>query len=297
MLLDALTTLRQATSQDDEIILVDNGSSDDSVAAVKARFPDVQVIENRCNNGYARACNQGLRQARGEFILFLNDDAFLPADALACFAEDFTLYPQAALIGGQLVGKDGRPQRSAGAAPSFLSEIGLRRPRHPDVSSLAAPIEVETLVGACMALRRAALDTAGPLDEDFFFYFEETEWCVRLARCGWKVMIDPRIRILHLKGASTRSLRRDAQIEALRSRLIYYRKTMAPLPALLLTIWRGIRLTINTVANLMLLFLTLGLNQGLRRNSMNYLIQLTWLALGCPERWGLPDKCPRHKTV
>ncbi len=293
MLLDALAALMHAIGKDDEVILVDNGSSDDSVRQVRAAFPAVLVIANGCNNGFARACNQGLAKAGGEFVLFLNNDAFLPPGALEQFAEDFAAHPKAALIGGQLVGEDGSLQRSAGVAPGFLSEMGLVRRRHPDVSSAAEAVEVETLVGACMAFRRMVADTAGRLDEDFFFYFEETEWCVRLRRLGWKVMLDPRIRITHLKGASTRAVRRDAQIEIFRSRLLYYRKTMPFLLALPLSLWRVLRLIINAVTHFALVILTLGRAQALRNKLIIYSTQLAWLASGCPDSWGLPDKCPR----
>lgn len=297
MLLDALAALMHAIGKDDEVILVDNGSSDDSVKQVRAAFPVVLCIENGCNNGFARACNQGLEKVGGEFVLFLNNDAFLPPGALDHFVEDFAADPKAALIGGQLIGEDGRPQRSAGVVPGFLSEIGLLRRRHPDISNLAEPVEVETLVGACMALRRAVLADAGPLDEDFFFYFEETEWCVRLRRLGWKVILDPRIRITHLKGASTRAVRQDAQIEILRSRLLYYRKTMPITLALPLSIWRVLRLAVNAATHLVLVLLTLGQAQSLRSKLAIYSNQLAWLAVGCPENWGLPDKCPRRKAA
>lgn len=291
MLLNALASLLRAVGGDDEIILVDNGSTDTSVKQVSAAYPAVHVIENGCNNGFARACNQGLAAAQGEYVLFLNNDAFLPPDALDRFAEDFASFPQAALIGGQLVGEDGVPQRSAGVAPTFLSELGWVRRKQPDVSDSPQPVEVETLVGACMAFRRALANTAGLLDEDFFFYFEETEWCVRLRRQGWQVMVDPRVRVTHLKGASTRAVRRDAQVEMFRSRLLYYRKTMPPLHAMTLSIWRVLRLLVNTVSYLFVGVLTLGLVKRVRTKLMIYLTQLTWLLAGCPASWGLPDKC------
>ncbi len=297
MLRDALAAARQAVGGDDEIILVDNGSRDDSIALTRSHFPEVKIIENGCNNGYARACNQGLAQARGEYVVFLNNDVILPDDALERFAEDFAQYPRAALIGGQLVGQDGRPQRSAGMAPHFWSELGLVRLRHPDVSGLATPIEVETLVGACMALRRAAIADVGPLDEDFFFYYEETEWCVRLRRHGWQVLVDPRIRVRHLKGASTRAVRREAQVEVLRSRLLYYRKTLPWALALPLTVWRIVRVIINASSHLILVLLTLGQVRSLREKFAIYLTQLAWLAAGCPSSWGLPDKCPRPRAT
>lgn len=293
MLLDALAALMRAVGKNDEIILVDNGSSDDSLKQVREDFPVVLIIENGCNNGFARACNQGLAKASGEFILFLNNDAFLPPEALDRFVEDFSAYQKAALIGGLLVGEDGSLQRSAGVAPGLLSEMGLVRRKHPDVSSATEAVEVETLVGACMAFRRSAADAAGRLDEDFFFYFEETEWCVRLRRLGWKVMLDPRIRITHLKGASTRAVRRDAQIEIFRSRLLYYRKTMPFMLALLLSLWRVLRLIINAVMHFVLVALTFGQAQSLREKLIIYSMQLAWLVAGCPDTWGLPDKCPR----
>jgi N-acetylglucosaminyl-diphospho-decaprenol L-rhamnosyltransferase len=292
MLLNALAALMQAIGEADEIILVDNGSSDDSVEQARLAFPAVLTIENGCNNGFAKACNQGLARARGEFVLFLNNDAFLSPEALDRFVEDFADYPKAALIGGQLVGEDGTNQRSAGVAPTFLSEIGLIRLRYPKVANAEKPVVVETLVGACMAFRRSVADVAGRLDEDFFFYFEETEWCVRLRRKGWQVMVDPRIRIVHLKGASTRAIRRDAQIEIFRSRLLYYRKTMPAILALLLSVWRVLRLVINTTAHFAMVVLTMGQIRSLRNKLVIYSTQLAWLALGCPESWGLPDKCP-----
>jgi len=294
MLLNALAFLMQAVGSVDEIILVDNGSTDASVKQVRAAYPAVLVIENGCNNGFARACNQGLAAAQGEYVLFLNNDAFLPPDALDRFSEDFSSFPNAALIGGQLVGEDGVPQRSAGVAPTFLSELGLVRRKQPDVSNFPQPVEVETLVGACMAFRRELADTAGRLDEDFFFYFEETEWCVRLRRQGWHVLIDPRVRVTHLKGASTRAVRRDAQVEMFRSRLLYYWKTMPPILAIPLSVWRVLRLLMNTVSYLLMGVLTLGLLGKVRTKLMVYLTQLVWLLGGCPSRWGLPDKCTRQ---
>jgi N-acetylglucosaminyl-diphospho-decaprenol L-rhamnosyltransferase len=294
MLLNVLASLMRAVGGDDEVILVDNGSTDASLKQVRAAYPVVLVIENRCNNGFARACNQGLAAARGRYVLFLNNDAFLPPDALDRFTEDFAAFPTAALIGGQLVGEDGVPQRSAGVAPTFLSELGVMRRRQPDVSGALEPVEVETLVGACMAFRRTLAETVGRLDEDFFFYFEETEWCVRLRRQGWQVLIDPRVRITHLKGVSTRAIRRDAQVEMLRSRLLYYWKTMPPMLAISLSVWRVLRLFMNTVSYLLMGVLTLGLLKRVRTKLIVYLTQLTWLLIGCPASWGLPDKCPRQ---
>lgn len=295
MLLETLACVARAfDSARDEIILVDNASRDDSVRRVADRHPAVHVIGNICNNGFARACNQAIARARGECMLLLNNDARLAPDALNLLEQAFRRFPRAAVVAGQLIDAAGRPQRSAGRIPTALDELGLgflrRPPRPPAVDGLT---EVESVVGACMAVRRAAIEQAGPLDGDFFFYFEDTEWCHRLRRHGWQVLLEPAARVTHLKGASTRGGRRGAQIEMLRSRLIFYRKTMSAPVALLLAAYRVLRLAINTVAHVATVLLTFGLHAGQREKLAVYVTQLVWLARGCPWQAGLPDKCPR----
>jgi len=168
------------------------------------------------------------------------------------------------------------------------------RRRQPDVSGSPEPVEVETLVGACMAFHLTLAETAGQLDEDFFFYFEEIEWCVRLRRQGWQVLINFRVRATYIKGVSTRAIQRDAQVEMLRSRLLYYWKTMPPILAIPLSVWRVLRLSMNTVSYLLLGVLTLGLLRKVRTKLMVYLTQLTWLIISCRASWGLSDKCSRQ---
>ncbi len=292
LLLRALAHLQAALDPArDEVWLVDNGSRDDSVAQVRAAYPQVRIIENGCNNGFGRACNQAIEQARGEFVLLLNNDAHVQPDALDRFEQDFRALPQAGIVAGQLYGPDGAAQRSHGMLPTVRAELGLGRQPLPKLAQDRAS-EVETVVGACMAVRRAAIDQAGLLDPAFFFYFEETEWCVRLRRHGGQVWLDPRIRVTHLKGASTRTVRRGAQVEMLRSRLIFYRRVFTPPMAVLLSAWRIARLLVNFLLNAALLLLMAGLNRRLRNKVAVYGTQVLWLALGCPRSWGLPDKCP-----
>jgi GT2 family glycosyltransferase len=205
----------------------------------------------------------------------------------------FRAQPRAALLAGQLLDAEGRPQRSAGRIPTVLDELGLgflqRTARVPTVNGLT---EVESVVGACIAVRATAIRAAGSLDNDFFFYFEETEWCHRLRAHGWQVLVEPAARITHLKGASTRGLRRGAQIEMLRSRLLFYRKTMPRPVAMLLSAYRVLRLLLNAGVQLAALLLTLGLMRSVRGRFMVYATQIAWLLRGCPRQWGLPDKCP-----
>ncbi len=294
LLLQALAHLQAALDPArDEVWLVDNGSRDDSVARVRTAYPRVGIIENGCNNGFGRACNQAIEQARGEFVLLLNNDAHIQPDALNRFERDFRDWPQAGIVAGQLYGPDGAPQRSHGVLPTVRAELGFGRTPLPKLAADRVN-EVETVVGACMAVRRTAIDRVGMLDPAFFFYFEETEWCARLRRHGWQVCLDPRIHVTHLKGASTRRVRRGAQVEMLRSRLLFYRRVF-PLPAVaLLTAWRVGRLIVNFLFNAALLLLLAGVNARLRNKVAVYGTQVLWLALGCPRSWGLPDKCPER---
>ncbi len=295
MLLNTLSALTRAwDATRDELFLVDNASTDDSLERVEAAFPQTIIIRNRCNNGFARANNQAIARATGEFVLLLNSDAVMAADVLDRFEADFRRDPRIGVIAGQLQDAAGGLQRSCGSAPTALNELGLGFLKKKPVSiERDGLMETETVVGACMAVRAAAIQEAGSLDNDFFFYGEDIEWSYRLHRHGWKVVVDRTARVTHIKGGATRGKRRGAQIEFLRARLQYNRKTM-PRVASLLLVYRVIRLLFNSATNLLVVLLTLGLVRRFRDKLMVYLTQLAWLALGRPEHWGLPDKCPRQ---
>ena len=295
MLLNTLSALVRAwDGTRDEVFLVDNGSSDDSVDRAAATFPQTIIIRNRCNNGFARANNQAIARAAGEFILLLNSDAIVAADVLDRFEADFRREPRVGAITGQLQDAAGGLQRSCGSLPTALNELGLGfLKKKPILVERDGLIETETVVGACMAVRAAAIQEAGSLDNDFFFYGEDIEWSYRLRQHGWKVVVDPAARITHIKGGATRGKRRGAQVEMLRARLQFYRKTMSPPLAHFVTSFRVLRLFINSLVNLAATLLTLGLHAKTREKTFIYFLQLAWLALGRPEHWGLPDKCQR----
>lgn len=277
----------------DSVFVVDNGSTDDSLSRIRAAHPEVEIIENGCNMGYAAAVNRAVPRSRSDYVLVLNNDAVIPADLLGRFEYLFNTRPQAAVIGPLLVDRNGAVQRCFGVEPTPLGEAGLRRlerRRPPLPEAHVAP--VDWISGACMAVRRAAIDRDGSIDGGFFFYCEDLEWCVRLRRAGWQVLLDQQMRVLHEMGTSTRPVRRGAQIEMLRSRLRLYRKLFPPATAAVLRVWRMVRLAVNALAHLVFVACTLGLAPGVRRKFLVYGYQAAWVVAGMPARWGLPGKCP-----
>ena len=292
-LLRTLAALAGAIDPDrDEIFIADNGSGDDSLAFAREKFPAVEIIENGCNLGYAAAINQAVPRSQTPYLLFLNNDAFVEPGLFDRLATLFEENPKAAVIGPLLVSRDTVPQRCFGVAPTFAGEAGLRRSerrRPPLPHAVVAP--VDWISGACMAVRRAATEEAGSIDSDFFFYFEDVEFCIRLRRAGWLALLDQGSRVEHRMGTSAMDLRLGAQIEQFRSRLLFYRKTFAPGQAALLSVIRLIRLVLNTLSFLLLTGLTLCLVGSIRRKSQVYLFQVIWVLVGMPKSWGLPDKC------
>ncbi|MEA2625725.1 MAG: hypothetical protein QOD06_1770 [Candidatus Binatota bacterium] len=275
------------------MIVVDNHSSDRSVERARAEHPEVTIVENGCNRGFAAACNQGISRSTGELVLLLNDDASIAPGALDQLARAFSGEARAGAIGAQLRDGNGSPLASARAVPTFLDELGLAWGRQPpEPTSGGEVVEVESVPGACLAVRRAAIEDAGALDEDFFFYFEDIEWCRRLRRRGWKVLLHRGAAATHLQAVSSRAVPRVAQLELLRSRIIYYRKTFAPPLAAALELHRSLRLAVNALAQLAGLVLTLGRSERQRRKLGDYAFLLRWLAAGKPRDWGFPDKCP-----
>lgn len=279
----------------DEIILVDNGSCDDSLAMVRSTFPNVIVIANNCNNGFARACNQGLRRARGRYLLFLNNDTVVPGNIFDVMEHHFETRPTIGLLGVQLIDENGHKQRSHSPLPRFIDAFDFKWRRYcwppPDPRPL---IVVDTVVGACMAATSDAIDGAGALEEAFFFYYEEKEWSHRMRCRGWEVAVAQDLRVIHTSGASTRELRKGAELEMFRSRLIFNRRLFPPWQARTLNIYWIVRQIINCLANAVTTLLSFGLSARARNKLGVYAYVVAWQLLGRPRRWGLPDKCPER---
>lgn len=274
-------------SKRDTIVVVDNHSLDDSIEIAEKEFSYVKFIKNDYNMGYAYACNQGIQNSRSEYVLICNNDLILPTSILEMLEDDFKNYSEAGLIGGQLINNQAELSTSAGNATTLLTEIGFKKNKkmHPVVKIT----EVESIVGACMAARRSTIDNAGMLDPEFFFYYEESEWCYRIRQNRWKIYLDSEIKIMHTGGATTKTLYLPSKIEFHRSRIHYWKKIFPEHYKFLIT-WTTIKIILGIIFYTTLLVMSLGISQKIKNKLLEKCAISCWLLLGKPKNWGLPDK-------
>jgi GT2 family glycosyltransferase len=198
----------------EEMVVVDNGSTDGTVDVVRELFPEATVIE-QANLGLAAGWNAGMAAATGRYFLILNADAWMTEDALGRLVRFADERPAAAVVGPRLLNVDGTLQRSVRGVPTLwrlATEYFFLRKLAPGSRLLNAfyaggfahdeEREVEVVMGACMLVRREAVEQVGPLDETFFLFSEETDWCQRFREAGWKVLFYPGAECVHVGGAS-----------------------------------------------------------------------------------------------
>jgi GT2 family glycosyltransferase len=278
-----------------EIWVVDNGSSDGSVRATKDLFPSVKFIENDNNLGFAKANNQVLRVMSGEYAVLLNTDAILKDGAVKTIVEFMDKEPGVGICGGQLLNEDGSKQNSIANVPNLLTELTnkslLRRffpARYPGKEHhFTEPVEVETLVGACMVVRKKAIDKVGLLDEDYFFYLEETDWCLRFKKQGWKIVHYPGAEIYHRQGQSIKKVHIKGRIEYWKSRYIFFRKHRRRVARVALRAGLFIRICLNFLLLVLLNLAVYFSNKNSRQKLKLYASLIVWHLAGCPESWGL----------
>ncbi len=211
-----------------EAIVVDNDSRDDSVERVRAAYPHVRLIESGANTGFAGGVNQGLAEARGDFLLLLNPDIEVHAGSIDRLREFLEANPQAGLCASRLHNPDGSLQYTCRRSYTFMT-ILLRRTflgkLFPDSTPIRdhlmldydhrTPRDVDWVAGACMMVRREALDEVGPMDERYFMYFEDVDWCTRMHRRGWGVWYVPDSVMTHgFRRASARGFSKAARFHA-----------------------------------------------------------------------------------
>ena len=216
LVIDCLqTVLRETTDIQYEIIVIDNASGDDSEALIRMAFPDIRWIQMGYNAGFARANNEGIRQSDGKAVLLLNSDTLIEEDAIGQCCRQFLASDYVA-CGVQLLNTDRTPQISGNYfmkgglnyllplpfLGDWIKKAGMlfrvAKPNVPDAKEL---IEVDWINGAFLMVKRTAIEKAGLLDEDFFLYAEEAEWCSRLRKTG-KICVYGQYHVVHLQGAS-----------------------------------------------------------------------------------------------
>jgi Predicted glycosyltransferases len=266
-----------------EVIVIDNASSDGSVAMLESEFPSVIRIVNTENKGFGAANNQALAIMKGKYALLLNTDTVLMPEAVNklwnfCEAND-----KAGIVCGQLLNADGSKQNSIASFPGLLTLAAntslleylfpcwypSKRYKH------TSPIEVDSAIGACMMIRKKALDEAGAFDERYFFFFEETDLAYTMRLKGWKIYHVPDAFIYHLQGQSV-GHNISSRIEFYRSRYKFLRKWHGPIYCYLANTIIFLRLLINGVSSLIFVTLTLGLNKKLRHKLAMYSKLIYW---------------------
>jgi len=175
---------------------------------VQEAFPDVRLIVNRRNLGFAAAANQGIQASRGTYVTVLNSDTYLPKLALKKMVDFMDQRPDAGAMSPRLIRADGTPQPYGfGSDPTlgyllsrFLNRLLFHRSKHN--WSTDAVQEVDWVSGACLMVRRQAIEQIGLLDEKFFLYFEDNDWCLRMRKEGWKIYYNPNVPVQHHGGQS-----------------------------------------------------------------------------------------------
>ena len=197
-----------------ETVVVDHGSTDGTVELVRDRFPEVALVEEE-NRGLAYGWNTGIARTSGRYVLLLNADAWLDEGALDALVAHADAHPEAAVVGPRLRNLDGTLQRSVRGFPTLwrlATEYLFLRKLAPGSELLNgfyaagfahdAEREAEFLMGAVLLVRRAAIDEVGPADDAFFLFSEETDWCYRFVRAGWRVRFFPGAGATHVLGAA-----------------------------------------------------------------------------------------------
>jgi GT2 family glycosyltransferase len=203
-----------------EVIVIDNASSDGSPDMVRRDFPDVRLVENVENRGFAAANNQGIRVAAGRYVLVLNSDTIVLDHAITKAVAFADANPRAAVVGCRVLNPDRTVQATCFMYPSLLNMLlsasylyklfprsrffGRERMTWWNRDDVR---EVDVVTGCFMLVRREAIDEVGVMDEAFFMYGEETDWCFRFNKAGWRVVFTPAAEIIHLGGQSSQRVK------------------------------------------------------------------------------------------
>ena len=226
---DCLSSLASSVCQlGAEVIIVDNASTDGSREYVEQEFPEVRVIVNPVNAGFAAANNQAVRESRGNRLLFLNTDTVVFPETVGFLMEELDRNPEAGAVGPALIRRDRSFQVSFGSRVSFFSQLWQKYALNPyyrrRLPRLSGSREVGWLSAAFLLVRRDVFEKAGRFDENFFIFFEDIDLCYRIRKSGYRLIFLPGARALHEGGATTAALKYRRRVEYVKSQLYFYGK-------------------------------------------------------------------------
>ncbi len=272
-----------------EIFVVDNGSDDGSLEMLENEFPDINLLRNTRNLGFAAANNQALKIMRGRYAVLLNTDTVLLDNSVINLFNFMENNPDCAMACGQLLNADGSKQNSIAKFPdifTLMSSMPLLEYLFPGNYpskryKIDNPIEIDSAIGACLIVRKQSIDEVGILDERYFFFFEETDWALQMKKAGWKVFFVPSAFIYHFQGQSIgHSI--SSRILFYKSRYKYFQKWKGPLYNLFVRLIVLSRLSVNWFFNLILFFLLIGTSKKVGQKFRIYSQLMLWHLRGCP---------------
>ena len=250
---------------------------------LQEKYPEVRLIQNKENRGFGAANNQAMGIMAGRYALLLNSDAVLTENAVRELFAFMEVHSDAAMACGQLLNADGSKQNSVASFPNLLTLLTntsfleyLFPNRYPSKRyGYDKPIEVDSCIGACLLVRKKAIENVGMFDERYFFFFEETDWAYEMKGAGWKVFHVPTAFIYHFQG---QSIGRDIQsrIEFYRSRYQFFRKWKNRPYLIVICIVIFLRLCINWLLTSVANIFSLGMNRELRDKFFIYSRLILW---------------------
>jgi len=265
ILCDCLRSIYEQGGEIDlEVIVIDNASTDGSVEMVKKDFPQVTLIENSKNRGFAAANNQGIDISKGRYVLLLNSDTVVLDNAIAKTAAFADSHPEAAVVGCRVLNPDRTLQPTCFMFPSILNMLlsstylyklfpkskffGRERMTWWNRNDIR---EVDVVTGCFMLVRQDVIKKVGSMDEQFFMYGEETDWCYRFKQAGWKILFTPFAEIIHLGGQSAEQKAVTMIVQIRKSILQFMKKHHGPFvyrtACLLIILFLAVRLPIWSV--------------------------------------------------
>lgn len=291
MTISAVHSAREAATADNfRIIIVDNGSSDGSTARFAEELPEVDVVPLERNVGFARAVNAGLRTVEEPFAFILNTDLIFHPGVFEQLTEALEKYPDAVLACPRLLRPDGSVQPAVVPEPRIFWELVNRSlPRHLLRLSEQEVQAVPSIVGPCMAVHMERMRRVGLMDERFFFFFEETDWCRRFRMAGLRILYVPTASVVHMQGETANRRPIRARIQFYSSRYRYFRKHNGSAAVAILAVGLFLKLNISLFLHGLLTLLFLG--QRRRRDRLAvYAALWAWHLRGCPPGAGFePD--------